>query len=405
MTNQKNSLLRWRNVLFLLLCGACVIMAAAMIQRNLQAVDALKGLMNTSGNHTVGVVADDSDIVVQGAEQDDSMLRIYHLRMLERKGDWVGAVNAADQLCDSAQRMDVCTWLRVQTYESAGVELQDQGELKQKTIEALGETGLSNSDSWRYGRDAASRGRSTEAASWLKRTTLIQPKTARDYFTLGLAFIELNQLTDAMASLDKALQTGFPQRDVLFYKAAVHEKSGEVNDAAIAYRAAAEADAHDAIGRSDALFANGWLMIYSVRPPNDEVAVHLFEQSAAVNDFIKGRNGLASAFFQLGHAYTRLGDYLNAEKNYKSAIRLIPESSDYRVSLGALLINSGRMDEGLASLNDALAIHPSNVEALLVMGDYHRKQGAVSQARAMYAQVLEIDAGNERAINALNQLK
>lgn len=386
-----------------LIGAVAALMMPAVVSDNLYALNILRYL-GSGHQDAVDSLAD--EIKVDASQLDARRIqRISQLRLLERSGDWTEVIHAADDLCTAFRLDGVCVAARIQAYEEAGEMLGDESISKSRLIESLDDAALTNSNSWEYSIYAESAGRAAEAMTWLKRAILIEPKSAKDWYAQGQAYGKLGRWMDAIHSLKQAQRLGFAQRDVYYSLGRMYEGQGNSGDASAAYLAAAGASSHATVGRSDALFSQGWLKVYHVTPPDDLAAVELFKKSIEINDFGNGQKGLAAAYFQLGHAYLRLGDPVNAIANYKEAIRLAPESSDYRVSLGVALIAADRGSEGLASLEEALALQPENVAALLALGDYHRTSGDALKAQDIYAHVLSIDPGNEHAIRALKQSK
>lgn len=82
------------------------------------------------------------------------------------------------------------------------------------------------------------------------------------------------------------------------------------------------------------------------------------------------------------------------------------------------LIASGQRDAGLAMLKDLVALHPENAQyrnafkmqqelqlsGLVKQAESDLLQGDLNAAEASYQQMLDIDAGNERALEGLNKL-
>jgi len=90
----------------------------------------------------------------------------------------------------------------------------------------------------------------------------------------------------------------------------------------------------------------------------------LHNPDGAIADFqqvLKARPS-ASAWNDLGSAYSSKNDFANAERAYREAIRLGPKSYDARMNLGAMLSRAGRNDAALAEIREAARVAPDSVE-------------------------------------------
>jgi tetratricopeptide (TPR) repeat protein len=71
-----------------------------------------------------------------------------------------------------------------------------------------------------------------------------------------------------------------------------------------------------------------------------------------------------TAYYGIGEAARRRGDYQGAERAYLRAVELAPVESQPRFALGAVYVAAERNAEALREYQAGLANDPSNAEAL-----------------------------------------
>ncbi|HEX6127234.1 MAG TPA: winged helix-turn-helix domain-containing protein [Pyrinomonadaceae bacterium] len=102
---------------------------------------------------------------------------------------------------------------------------------------------------------------------------------------------------------------------------------------------------------------------------------------------------------QLAEAHLALGsvnvwfdwDWTTAESRFRRAIELAPNDEAAYFALGALLCNSGRMDEGFALLERARILNPLHLRNNSVYSQYLTFSGRPDEALAELSRVLELD--------------
>jgi tetratricopeptide (TPR) repeat protein len=109
---------------------------------------------------------------------------------------------------------------------------------------------------------------------------------------------------------------------------------------------------------------------------------------------------------QLGDAHALINEGIaqfRAEQYEQSVQTLgsIPEGliEDWHLPyyLGSALIQLKDYEQGAARLEEALALNPTDKNALFALGVAYYKLGNLSLSKAYFASVLEIDPGNEEA--------
>ena len=110
----------------------------------------------------------------------------------------------------------------------------------------------------------------------------------------------------------------------------------------------------------------------------------------------------------LAHLYFyNLPDYPKAEGLYQKAISLAKGDNLYYYYLELIdLYRYGYKDIGKAkvAIDEAVVKMSDNVSMLTLAADYYRDFNEPDRARALYAQVLQLDPGNARVMQELEKL-
>lgn len=95
------------------------------------------------------------------------------------------------------------------------------------------------------------------------------------------------------------------------------------------------------------------------------------------------------------------GDLKGAEEGYRSLIAGNAAHDTVFNNLGLVCFHSGRKEEALSLLNQALEINPANQEALLNLGVVLRSLGRIEEAIATYRCALAVNPQNPELLNNL----
>ncbi len=151
--------------------------------------------------------------------------------------------------------------------------------------------------------------------------------------------------------------------------------AGDLENAAREYRKAlainpGHADAHIELGRI--LFRQQAL---------EEAEGHFVKAVQCRPDNVNARSNL-------GNLLARRRRFLEAAEQYRQALRLEPKWT-HRVSLGLALLQSGKRDEGLAQLAEAVRLDPDNPDPRYNLARALLQQGRPTQALVHYRHVLK----------------
>ena len=114
---------------------------------------------------------------------------------------------------------------------------------------------------------------------------------------------------------------------------------------------------------------------------------------AAIDDFTSAI-GLRPVFTEARswRAWARIesGDLRGAEEDYRTALqdRIYPTPEKIRLNLGLLLIRTGREEEGVAELKEAVRLNPAYARGHYEVGKVHERSGNISGAIVSYQAAL-----------------
>ena len=109
---------------------------------------------------------------------------------------------------------------------------------------------------------------------------------------------------------------------------------------------------------------------------NDSAAVRLYEEAAALAP------GSAGPLDALAEAYTALGRPTDALYHAGLAVAAAPENAGVRRRLGSLQVAAGQRDAGLATLEQARRLSPTDAATLSALAALYRDTGRTADERA-----------------------
>lgn len=95
-----------------------------------------------------------------------------------------------------------------------------------------------------------------------------------------------------------------------------------------------------------------------------------------------------------GQAYLGLGKQENAGKAFAEAERLAPDNVGAKVATAQVLINRRKLKLAEAKVDEALALKPESIEALVLKGEIKRLGAEIDAAVASFNQALNLDQYN-----------
>jgi tetratricopeptide (TPR) repeat protein len=174
------------------------------------------------------------------------------------------------------------------------------------------------------GRLALEDKKPAEAADHFSKTILLSPEFESGYYFLALAQMDMDQGSEALATLGKARQKFAQSFDLEFYTGLALSRQKSFAEALQHYVAA--------------------------------------EVIAQATDPQQLREGF---YFQMGAAYERKGDYTQAEKYFEKCLQLAPEFVEAMNYLGYMWAEHGeKLDKARELIEKALKAEPKNAAYL-----------------------------------------
>lgn len=162
-----------------------------------------------------------------------------------------------------------------------------------------------------------------------------------------------NDLADSEQYLKSAAAAGNPDAHCnLGLTLAAMQRLSEAEEA---YRCAVRLNPRTAMAWNNL----GNILKNSFRPERREEALDCYRKAISANP------RYANAYNNLGHALDSiLGDKARAEENFRAAVAHDPLYLQAHLNLADILERTGRPDEALASLREALALQPNNFQVI-----------------------------------------
>lgn len=237
------------------------------------------------------------------------------------------------------------------------------------------------------------------------------PHDRLGWFLGGIALVQMGQYSDALPSMQKAVELAPSEADAHNILGVVLFNLGRLEDAEFSYRRAIQvmpnyAEAHNNLG--NALKAmNRFVEAEScyqqaIQIKSDYAVAHfnlgvalkemsrIGEAEASYRRAVQIKPDYAEAHTNLGLVLQDMGLFDAAEICYRRALQIKPDSAETHTNLGSLLFYLGRLDEAEHSCQQALRLKPNFAEAHSILGSTLHNQGRLEEAEASCRQAIQI---------------
>jgi Flp pilus assembly protein TadD len=125
---------------------------------------------------------------------------------------------------------------------------------------------------------------------------------------------------------------------------------------------------------------------------------------AYAKEFLSSRPDFQNAWFLLGWAHRRLGEFGKGREAFLKALEVGAPHVDLLNELAICLMELGELGESRARLREALKIEPENTKVISNLGIVSLKAGDREESRGFFRTVLEIDPEDRIAARYLESL-
>jgi tetratricopeptide (TPR) repeat protein len=233
------------------------------------------------------------------------------------------------------------------------------------------------------------------------------------YYHLGLCQMELNELEEAKASLEKATEIDTQNTQIMTKLAEIYHKTGQYEEAAEAYTKLTELNPDDAkyyfntivkmydeAGMpdkaieatkkmidlnpqdADAIYNLGYMY---VKLKNYDEAIETFRRAIEV------RPDFEYAYSNLGYCYIQQKKYTESIETYKKLVEINPENPDGWMSIGTGYMYLKKFDPAVAPLRRAIELRPDNGYAYYNLGVCYLNLQDYQSARDIHKQLQAVD--------------
>jgi tetratricopeptide (TPR) repeat protein len=120
---------------------------------------------------------------------------------------------------------------------------------------------------------------------------------------------------------------------------------------------------------------------------------------AAVNQQLSQSPDNSSFYSLLGLVQTNKHDSISAIAAYKKALQLDKKNTDASLKLAGLQIQTGALDDALATCNDGIRNNPKEFGLYMVMGNVYEKKNDLNKAQSFYQKALDVKPDDPLASN------
>ncbi len=199
----------------------------------------------------------------------------------------------------------------------------------------------------------------------------LEPKSAKAMLGLAEIAFRNKKLDEAGKWIRRAVETDPGSSEAYASLGRYYALQGKNSEAEAALRKASELDPRAVRPRVDL----GDLLSFQRRLPD---AIKFYQEAVALNPQHAG------AHYALGIALARQGDNAKAQAELEHAARLEANNPLPKLALARVHASLKDPDKALVELNNALAIQPSLVDALLLKGDLLDAKGQTTEATMAY---------------------
>lgn len=206
------------------------------------------------------------------------------------------------------------------------------------------------------------------------------PNSANGYYKRSAYYEEQGELEKAKQDLNLCINMS-PELGIYYLaKSRICYKQGLIEQAELYAKAAKQRDSQ---------LKEAYLMLGKIYLgiPNFDGAIAELDSALMIDKFY------ADSYFYKGMTFARAGDTLRAVSSFQTAVQQDPDMYKAYLELAMLYEKNESEDRKLALeyYDNALAIAPESIEALLAKGKFCQDNGMIPEAFISYSKIIDID--------------
>ena len=220
--------------------------------------------------------------------------------------------------------------------------------------------------------------------------TLEDIKKAQNLNTLGYSYLNDGQLNEAYIEFQKALALNPGNKETLNYLGYISTRFKKYDEAISYYKRAISIDPNYAEG------VNNLGVTYAEMENWDE-AIKYFKAASGNPVY----SSPAQAYSNMGYAYYRKGDFVNAENSLRDALLRNPVLPRAMYILGLVYLETNNEKAAIEEFKKAIGIQPDYSDAHWELAKTYLRTGQKARALKHFEVVAEKDDKTERRREAL----
>jgi tetratricopeptide (TPR) repeat protein len=313
------------------------------------------------------------DVSAQSNAEFDRALSEFRSGNYSSAADMFGRVDAASPGLTDALLYQAKSLVHLEQFRAADTALRSYLKLHHDSSDALYMLGFVLN---RENRPVDSLAAYTQAAA------ITQP-TADDLKIVGLDYVLLNDYSDAIKWLEKAVSFDSKNKDAWYYLARAYYTRSRLPEAKKAFDMALELDPHDAKAE------NGLGLVFesSAQPA---AALEAYQKAIAWDEGNPHKN--EQPYVNLGSLLLEQDRTADAIPPLETAVALAPDKAYCRLRLGTAYFRAGQMDKAQRELEKATRLDPQNAAAHYQLGKVYKETHQLDRAKAEFDRTAQLQS-------------
>ncbi len=222
-----------------------------------------------------------------------------------------------------------------------------------------------------------------ESLAAYTQAAAITPPTSDDLKIVGLDYILLNDYSDAIKWLQKAVAFDSKNKDAWYYLGRAYYTRSRLNEARKAFQTVLDLDPRNAKAEN-----NLGLILESDAQPS--AAIEAFQKAIAWQENDPNEN--EQPYVNLGSLLIEQGKIKEAIDPLEKSVKLAPENGFCRLRLGTAYLRMNDFERAQGELEKATTLDPSNPIAHYQLGRFFKETHQLDRARSEFEQAADLQA-------------